>query len=189
MSKKDDIFRILVVDDNNDLRSIIKEYLSDNGDFVEGACDGKDALMKYMENRYDLVITDLNMPEITGIDLMKNIRQKNDMTEFIIITGYASLDTAVEAIKIGAFDYIVKPFRMEELKIIVKNAKDKIFLVKTNRELFKKLKNFYDEIERYKQHDKPDSNIEVSEFGDDTERIVAEIKNLEKLVKGRLMIE
>jgi DNA-binding NtrC family response regulator len=189
MSKKDDVFRILIVDDNNDLRSIIKEYLSDTGDFVEGACDGKDALMKHMQNSYDLIITDLNMPEMSGIDLMKKIRQDNDITEFIIITGYASLDTAVEAIKIGAFDYIVKPFRMEELKVIVKNVKDKVFLVKTNRELFKKLKKFYDEIERYKRYDKSDSDNEVSEIGDDTERIVAEIKNLEKLVKGRLMIE
>jgi len=189
MSKKDDIFKILVVDDNDDLRSIIKEYLSDNGDFVEGARDGKDALKKHTESRYDLIITDLNMPEMTGIDLMKKIRKNNDVTEFIIITGYASLDTAVEAIKIGAFDYIVKPFRMEELKVVVKNAKDKIFLIKTNVELFKKLKKFYDEIERYKQNDKSDSSAEVSESGNDTERIVAEIKNLEKLVKGRLMIE
>ncbi|MCX5806292.1 MAG: response regulator [Proteobacteria bacterium] len=189
MSKKYDVFRILVVDDNNDLRSIIKEYLSDKGDLVDGACDGKDALHKHMENNYDLIITDLNMPEMTGIDLMKKIRKNNNITEFIIITAYASLDTAVEAIKIGAFDYIVKPFRMEELKVIVKNAKDKIFLVKTNIELFKKLKKFYDEIERYRQHGKSDSNVETPESGKDTERIVDEIKNLEKLVKGRLMIE
>ncbi len=190
MSKKDAKFRILVVDDNKELRLIIKDYLSDEADYVDGASDGKEAMSKHLEQPFDLIITDLNMPEMSGIDLMKKIRIDNDITEFIIITGYASLDTAVEAIKVGAFDYIVKPFRMEELKVVVKNAKDKIFLVKTNRELFRKLKKFYDEIERYKQYEKSETKTEVIyEPVNDTEKIVTEIKKLENLVKGRLMIE
>ena len=73
------------------------------------------------------------------------------MTEFIIITGYASLDSAIEAVKAGAFDYLVKPFRIEELMVVIKNARDKIMLKKANSQLFDKLKNFYVEISKYRQ--------------------------------------
>lgn len=189
MNKTNESIRILIVDDNKELRSIMEEYLGDNDDFIEGACDGKDALKKHMEDPYDLIITDVHMPELTGIQLIRKIRERDDITEFIIITGYASLDTAIESIKIGVFDYIVKPFRIEELKVVVKNAKDKILLKKTNAELVKKLKGFYDEIERYKQHDRLETNSETNKVGNNTEKIVAEIRKLGNLVKERLMIE
>lgn len=193
MNKTNESIRILIVDDNEELRSIMEEYLGDNDDFIEGACDGKDALKKHMEDPYDLIITDVHMPELTGIQLIRKIRERDDITEFIIITGYASLDTAIESIKIGVFDYIVKPFRIEELKVVVKNAKDKILLKKKNAELVKKLKGFYDEIERYKQHDRletnSETNTEINKVGNNTEKIVAEIRKLGNLVKGRLMIE
>jgi DNA-binding NtrC family response regulator len=188
MNKKDDIFRILIVDDNKDLRLITEEYLGGNGHSIEGVSDGKDALKKCMKDPYDLIITDLNMPELTGIELIKAIRKQNDMTEFVIITGYASLDTAVEAIKVGAFDYIVKPFRMEELEVVVKNVKDKIFLKKTNVKLFEKLRTFYNEIERYKQHSESEGVVEAKGYGSDTEKIVAAIKNLENFLKEPLMV-
>ncbi len=68
---------------------------------------------------------------MTGIDLIKEIAKEGEgTTEFIIITGYASLDTAIEAVKAGAYDYLVKPFRIEELKVVIKNARDKIELRK-----------------------------------------------------------
>ena len=132
MNTKEDSFRILIVDDNKELREILGEYLKDEGDPVHGAGNGREALERYVKSPYDLIITDLNMPELTGIDLIKEVNKFNYPTEFIIITGYASLDTAIEAVKIGAFDYIVKPFRMEELKVVVKNARDKIMLKKIN---------------------------------------------------------
>jgi DNA-binding NtrC family response regulator len=187
MNRKDDDFRILIVVDNRDIRSIVEEYRDGNGHSVEGASDGKDALSKCEKDSYDLIITDLNMPGLTGIELIKAVRNRNDMTEFVIITGYASLDTAVEAIKVGAFDYIVKPFRMEELDVVVKNVKDKILLKKTNAKLFAKLRTFYEEIERYKEDGEPDV-VETRESNSDTERIVAAIKNLESFAKGPLMI-
>jgi DNA-binding NtrC family response regulator len=187
MNRKDDDLRILIVDDNRDVRSIVEEYLGGNGHSVEGASDGKDALDKCAKDSYDLIITDLNMPGLTGIELIKDLRKQNDMTEFVIITGYASLDTAVEAIKVGAFDYIVKPFRMEELDVVVKNVKDKILLKKTNAKLFEKLRTFYEEIERYKVYGEAEA-VETKESNSDTERIVAAIKNLESFAKGPLMI-
>ncbi len=188
MNKTDDAgFRILIVDDNAELRDILQEYLTGDADFVSGATNGKEAIQKHEEERFDLIITDLMMPEITGMELIKRIRINDDMTEFIIITGYASLDSAVEAVKMGAFDYIVKPFRMEELKVVVKNARDKITLRKVNKELFRKLENFYQEMYRYKQ----DSPVpeETRDTPSDTERILDEIRNLEGLKRGRLLID
>jgi DNA-binding NtrC family response regulator len=193
MTRIDESFRILIVDDNKELREILQEFLSDDGDVIDGASHGKEALMRHAGHPYDLIITDLNMPEVTGIELIRAIRQETDMTEFIIITGYASLDSAVEAIKAGAFDYIVKPFRMEELKVVVKNARDKIVLKKINQQLFRKLKILYDEIERYEKSGRPEpSGREVTpnvEKMSDTERIISEIRDLERLRRGRLLIE
>ncbi|MCX8022939.1 MAG: response regulator [Syntrophorhabdaceae bacterium] len=199
MNNRQENFRILIVDDNPDIRTIIKEYLEEEGVFLDGAQNGKEAFEKYEKHPFDLIITDLNMPEMDGIALLRHIRKKSEMTECIIITAYASLDSAMEAIKLGAYDYIVKPFKMEELKIAVRNAKDKITLKKANLELYSRLRSFYDEIERYRRHERNPSrkdrdimekNIEEQTIGGiDTERIVTEIKNLERLVKGRLMIE
>jgi DNA-binding NtrC family response regulator len=194
MTRNDNDFKILVVDDNRELREILEEYLRGEGDYVEGANNGKEALERYRDNYYDLIITDLNMPELAGMELIKTVQQENEITEFVIITGYASMDSAVEAIKIGAFDYIVKPFRMEELKIVVKNVREKVRLKKLNTQLLDTLKSFYDEIERYRQKNKDDTVNEepeeaVLESISDTEKIVKEIKNFEKLKKSRLLID
>ncbi|MCX7966097.1 MAG: response regulator [Syntrophorhabdaceae bacterium] len=183
------MFRILIVDDNAEIREIVKEYLSEDDCVVEGSDNGKNALEKYLKNPFDIIITDLKMPEMSGIELIKHIKQINDITEFIIITGYASLDTAMEAIKLGAFDYIVKPFRIEELKVATKNAKEKIMLKKTNQELLEKLKSFYSELDRYKKIERASPEQKTSEENYGTERLVEEIKRLEKLIKTRLMIE
>jgi len=144
--KKDKLFQILIVDDNAEIREIVQEYLADSDCQIEGASNGKEALEKYNENPYDIIITDLKMPGISGIELIKLLKQKTDTIEFVIITGYASVDTAIEAVRIGAFDYIVKPFRMEELKVTIKNAKEKIILKRANEELLDKLKRFHSEI-------------------------------------------
>ena len=151
MTRKDEPFRILIVDDNREIRTVLEEYLKEEGYFAEGAGDGKEALTKYGQKPYDLIITDLNMPGMTGIELIKEIAKEENTTEFIIITGYASLDSAIEAVKAGAFDYLVKPFRIEELKVVIKNVMDKIILKKANKQLFDKLKSFYFEISRYRK--------------------------------------
>jgi two-component system, NtrC family, response regulator PilR len=197
MTRNNEDFRILVVDDNKELREILEEYLREDGDEVEGAANGKEALEKQTENAFDLIVTDLNMPELTGMELIKAIRTENDYTEFVIITGYASMDTAVEAIRIGAFDYIVKPFRMEELKVVVKNVREKVKLKKLNAQLVDTLKGFYDEIGRYRQNaEEKDNGKEVKEpveanplSASDTEEILKEITHLERLRRGRLLID
>ncbi len=185
MNSREEIFRILIVDDNRELQEILAEYLMDEGNSVHGANNGREALEIYGKNPFDLIITDLNMPELTGIELIKEVAKYGKVTEFIIITGYASLDTAIEAVKIGAFDYIVKPFRMEELKVVVKNAKDKIMLKKMNARLFEKLAHFHEELEKYRGGERTGNPAPMA----DTEGIIGEIINLEKMRKGRFLIE
>jgi DNA-binding NtrC family response regulator len=187
MNNRDEAFRILVVDDNRELREILGEYLKDEGDVLEGADNGEEALTMYAKNPFDLIITDLNMPKLSGMDLIKEVAKFGGTTECIIITGYASLDTAIEAIKIGAFDYIVKPFRMEELKVVVKNARDKIMLKKVNAKLFEKLSYFYEELEKYKNEEK--EKTETPGPMADTEGIINEIVKLEKTRRGRFLID
>jgi DNA-binding NtrC family response regulator len=148
--KKDAKIRILIVDDDKEIRNILSIFLSeDTNSIIETAGTGEEAFSKYVNAPYDIVLTDINMPGMTGIELIKQLKLREDTVEFIIITGYASVDTAIEAVKVGAFDYVVKPFKFEELKIVVHNAKDKIILKKTNNELVKKLKDVYKEIDRY----------------------------------------
>ncbi|MCX7856651.1 MAG: response regulator [Deltaproteobacteria bacterium] len=189
MNQKSSHFSILIVDDNYDVVSLLVEYLKDEAEVIEGAKDGNEAIEKYKKFRYDLIITDLSMPGLSGIELIRKIKKIDDLTEFIIITAYASLDTAIDAVKLGAFDYIIKPFRLDELKVIVKNAKDKINLKKLNMELFSKLQKLYEEIEKYKSVDKK-AEKETKVFpSSDTEHLINEIRKLEELKKGRLLIE
>jgi DNA-binding NtrC family response regulator len=189
MTRRDETFHILIVDDNTELREILEEYLRGEGGDIDGASNGKEALAKHSQAPYDLIITDLNMPEVTGMEMIRRIKQENDVTEFIIITGYASLDSAVEAVKMGAFDYIVKPFRMEELRVVVKNVRDKVALKKLNMTLFNKLRGLYDEIERYKYKIGFENAEPVNTNIANTEHILTEIKKIEKLAKGRLFID
>src|SRR5208282_1744193 len=101
MAKDSEPFRILIVDDNREIRAILEEYLREEGYGAEGAGDGKEALEKHRDGPFDLIITDLNMPGMTGIELIRELVKDGNATEFIIITGYASLDTAIEAVKAG----------------------------------------------------------------------------------------
>ncbi len=156
---------------------MLVHVLKEDGAHVDSAKDGKDALDRYYSAPYDLVITDLNMPEISGIELIKRIREKDELVEFIIITGYASLESAIEAIKAGAFDYIIKPFKVEELMVAVRNVRDKVLLQKRNTALVEKLRGFYEEIDRYKY-------TKVTSW---TEKIIKEIENLNRLRREGLL--
>lgn len=177
MKPNSEALQIMVVEDSKPLREMLVHVLKDDGNVVESAKDGKEALEKYYSGAYDLIVTDLNMPEMTGIELIKRIREMDDLVEFIIITAYASLETAIEAIKAGAYDYIIKPFKLEELKVAVRNVGDKINLKKKNKVLVEKLRGFYEEIDRYKY-------TKVTSY---TEKIIKEIENLNRLKKEGLL--
>ena len=113
---------ILVVDDDESVRSVLKDYLESVGYAVVTADSGEDALQKFMPGKFDSVISDLVMPKIDGMELLKQIRQKDTRVVFLMITGYPSLESAIETMKEGAYDYVTKPFKFEDVGIKLERA-------------------------------------------------------------------
>ncbi len=111
--------RILVVDDDESLRWVTQAQLQQSGYQVDAAANGKEALAKVQETPPDLVITDLMMPGMSGVELLKKIRADYPEIIVILVTAFGSVENAVEAMKAGAYDYITKPVNMEELRLIV----------------------------------------------------------------------
>lgn len=111
---------ILIADDELTIRSLVAEVLSDEGHIVTLAEDGEDALKKYKKEWHEIVFSDIRMPKMTGIQLLGEIKKLNDLTQFIIMTSHASVDNSIDALKKGAFDYILKPF--EDLDVVVDAA-------------------------------------------------------------------
>jgi DNA-binding NtrC family response regulator len=112
--------RILVVDDDQLMRSFLSRVLAEDGYHVETAVDGKSALSTIQNNEFDLVLTDLKMPGISGVELMKAVKEIRPETRFVIITAHGSIDNAVEAMKTGASDYLTKPLKNpEELRHVI----------------------------------------------------------------------
>ena len=113
---------ILVVDDEESVRSVLKEYLAGVGYVVVTADSGEDALQKFVPGKFDSVISDLMMPKMDGMELLKQIKEKDTKVVFLMITGYPSIEGAIEAIKAGAYDYVTKPFKFEDVQIKLDRA-------------------------------------------------------------------
>ena len=131
--------RILVVDDNESTRLILSDYFSSIGHKVVTATDGEDALKKFVPGGFDCIISDLMMPKIDGLELLKRIREEDSQVCFLMITGYSSIENAVNAIRLGADDYVNKPFHMEDFRIKMERIlrdKKKVKLLKTMNRLF-----------------------------------------------------
>ncbi len=122
--------RILVVDDEAIIRDICSDVLNNMGFDVLATGDPLYALNSALKDNFDLIIADIKMPKMNGTELMKNIRKEKPATPFIIITGYGTYDMAIDALREGAYDFINKPFRVEELKVSVKNILEKIEISK-----------------------------------------------------------
>ncbi len=114
--------RILVVDDEDIVRTSCSRTLSPEGYEVRLAKNGVEGLKMASEERFDLVLTDLKMPDMDGIEVLRIIKEKWPETAVIIVTGYQTVDTAVKAIKLGAYDYIEKPFTPDALLSAVAEA-------------------------------------------------------------------
>ncbi|GMR05203.1 MAG: hypothetical protein BMS9Abin23_1149 [Thermodesulfobacteriota bacterium] len=142
--------RVLMTDDDRNLRDLLEEALMDWGYEVRVAVSGEDALEKIKAERSDIVITDLRMPGMGGLKLLEKIKEYDEDILVIVITGYATIETAVKAIESGAYDYITKPFRLDELMVIMKNASNLLGLTARNRALLEKLDEAYGEIDNLK---------------------------------------
>ena len=132
MDKKE---HILVVDDEEAIRALLTDFLTREGYSVNSAENGIRALEALKKDTFDLVITDLQMPGMDGLELMNSLKEKYPDLVILVMTGYASLETTMEAIKNGAYDYITKPFKIEEMRVAVDNALERFGLSRENARL------------------------------------------------------
>ena len=114
--------RILVVDDEEIIRNLLYDTLSNTGYKVKTAKDGQEAIAQIENEPFEIVITDLKMPVMVGMELLQRVQKINPDICVLIITAYSMVESAVSAMKLGAYDYICKPFELEEMKIIIKKA-------------------------------------------------------------------
>ncbi len=134
---------ILIVDDEVKMRRVLQISLEEEGYSVREVKNGEDALAKLSETSFNLVIADMKMPGMNGVELLKKAKETDPGMPFIIMTAYGTVQTAVEAMKSGAFDYILKPFDIDEMKITVSRALDIKQLKKEKQFQQKELKDKY----------------------------------------------
>lgn len=140
---------ILVVDDEVSIRGILTEVLSGEGYAVASAESGEEALQMFNENEYSLVITDIRMPGMSGIELLEKIKKINPDTEVMIITSNASQETAIKALRYGAYDYLIKPFEdLELISYVTSRAVERLRLVEENKKLLTELREKNEELEK-----------------------------------------
>jgi two-component system, NtrC family, nitrogen regulation response regulator NtrX len=130
---------ILIIDDEKAIRKTLGEILSYEGYTTEEANDGEEGLAKYTNNKYDVVLCDIKMPKMDGIDFLEKAKLHNAEVPIIMISGHGNIDTAVDAVKKGAFDYISKPPDLNRLLITLRNALDNSTLKQETKTLKRKV--------------------------------------------------
>lgn len=116
---------ILVVDDEKSMREILEIFLKSEGYGVATAENGEKAIEAVKKDIFDLIITDMKMPRVNGLELLRSVKQITPDVAVVLITAFGTTESAVEAMKLGAYDYIQKPFQMDNIRLVVKNALDK----------------------------------------------------------------
>jgi DNA-binding NtrC family response regulator len=133
--------KVLIVDDEADVRDLLAEYFTEIGYDVTTAADGAQAVDDITANptKYGLVISDLQMPGVDGLGVLKAAKAANPSLAVIIVTGYASVDSAVRAVRMGAYDYLTKPFTLGQIEVIVRRAAERLALEAENRQLVRRV--------------------------------------------------
>jgi two-component system, NtrC family, nitrogen regulation response regulator NtrX len=130
---------ILIIDDEKAIRKTLTEILSYEGYKIEEAGDGEEGLKKFRDRPFDVVLCDIKMPKLDGIEFLDKVREVNPDVPVIMISGHGTIETAVEAVKKGAYDYIAKPPDLNRLLITIRNAMDKTNLVAETKVLKRKV--------------------------------------------------
>ncbi len=137
---------ILIIDDEKAIRKTLSEILSYEGYKIDEAGDGEEGLRKFREKEYDVILCDIKMPKIDGIEFLEKAKEANPDIPIIMISGHGTIETAVEAVKKGAYDYISKPPDLNRLLITIRNAMDKTSLVAETKVLKRKVSRVQDMI-------------------------------------------
>src|SRR5947207_13768268 len=132
---------ILIVEDDTAMRTFLREVLEEDGYLVEMAAGGRAGVERVRQGGIDLVVSDVKMPDLDGLDMLREIKAVTTSSHVITITAFGSIDTAIRAVKLGAFDYITKPFDVDQLILSVQKALDE-------RALRSELARLRDEVQR-----------------------------------------
>ena len=135
------ILNILVVEDGKSQREMLRDFLKDEGHTVLEAEDGETALQQVRNHFFDLLLLDYRMPGMDGMDVLKAVKEINPEIDVVIITAHGTIETAVDAMKAGALDYIMKPLEFEELLILVDRVAERRNLIRENKLLRKELRD------------------------------------------------
>jgi DNA-binding NtrC family response regulator len=131
------LFEVLIVDDESDVRELLTEWFAAKGLTASTVADGRAGVaeLERSDGKYGLVLTDVNMPGADGFAVTKAAREANESTYVVIMTGFASLDSAIHAVRSGAHDYLTKPFTLGQIDIILQQAMSLFALKSENRRL------------------------------------------------------
>ncbi|MCK4994154.1 MAG: sigma-54-dependent Fis family transcriptional regulator [Candidatus Omnitrophica bacterium] len=135
--------KILLVDDEKDLLEWLSVVLEKEGYSVRCAVSGEDALKIFKAEPFEMVITDIRMSPLSGIELLRQIKNHNPEIIVLMITAYASVETAIKALRYGAYDYLIKPFKLDDIKLIIKKAFSQKRIFTDDKNVQKKLKERY----------------------------------------------
>jgi two-component system response regulator AtoC len=133
--------RVLIIDDEENMLHMLKTILSKEGYEIELARNGREGLVKVASSKFDIVLCDLRMPEMDGMDFLEGLKDKNFEKTIIMMSAYGTIDNALEAMKKGAYDYISKPFKPDEIILTLKKAEERECLKEENSFLKRKIKN------------------------------------------------
>ncbi|MBT8374727.1 MAG: sigma-54 dependent transcriptional regulator, partial [Deltaproteobacteria bacterium] len=137
--------RLLIIDDEENMRHMLSAMLKRSGYTVDTASDGSEGLKKVEKTQYDFILCDLKMPNMGGMEFLDSAREKIEASTVIMMSAYGSIDTAVEAMKLGAYDYISKPFKSDEVYMTLKKAEERENLRKENLWLKERIRKIGDE--------------------------------------------
>ncbi len=163
--------KLLVVDDDDDMRATLSDFISRMGLMVGSAGDVAEAgrVLKAETPPYDIVLADLKLPGGSGMDVVRLAREAHRDALVSIVTGYGSLETAIEAIRLGAYDYITKPFSLDEIGIQVRNMVERVSLARENARLSLRLQELYGQLNRLQAE-----RVDMATFQEDVRRELVE---------------
>ena len=127
--------KVLIVEDEAPLRELLEAELSRSGYLVQAAANGTEGLTKYMEESFNVVLLDVKMPDMSGVEVLQHMQGNTNLPEVIMFTGHGNIETAVTCIKLGAYDYLTKPVKLDELEMIIDKAHEKNRLRRENLNL------------------------------------------------------
>jgi DNA-binding NtrC family response regulator len=157
--------RILVAEDENNLRLVIQRELERMGYEVQAVSDGEEALKRMEEDTFDILLCDIKMPRLDGLEVLRRMKERSNPPEVLMVTGHATVETAIEAMKLGAYDYLSKPYRFTELDALVQQAFEKRKLRQENQRLRAQLA----------RQSATDEIIGASDFMNETVRLIERV--------------